>query len=563
MRLLVLLLALMGWIYGHPPQKNLPTPPEALVCETGAYLLDFPYPQEPNGQRLQWRLRDDHCLPAGSVIMASDYSCRVYTLGQGYRLQLSFKAQSRWATVRGAEALPGLAGPFWLGWRAGLAELIDRRFAPENRRWLRAFLLGDRSQLQYSDQLALRQTGTTHLIAISGSHLVVFATLTYFLLIRLLAPLRQRLGYYPEPRTLALALTTLVCALYSLLTGLEPPVLRAWLMMFFFLCHWFWPLLGSGRQVLLLTAISQLLLFPEDLFSAASWLSYTAVLALMVAQPRLRRFGLAGQYVLLQIFVTLAMLPLTWALFGGISLWAIPANLALIVWTPLLLYGALLALLLPPLAGLIDYLAGDYFSFILRLGALENGYWEPAWQPHIGAGLALSLLLILVFSRLPHKKTLAAGLALLSLYFLWPSRQTVWTVPRAYPLALLRVEERFYVINGGLRQPFSFRDDFRRHFLPLLRQRGARPTAVILTSRNWREHSSLVSLRRLYPELAIYSLVPLPDDFPFPFQFCPPSAPGLKFIHEENQCAVEIGPHYLSPRGLEPKKLFDSQRPNP
>ena len=64
-----------------------------------------------------------------------------------------------------------------------MANRIAVNFQNNNQRWLRALLLGDRSRLSHWDNQALRNTGTAHLIAISGSHLVIFATMTYLLIL--------------------------------------------------------------------------------------------------------------------------------------------------------------------------------------------------------------------------------------------------------------------------------------------------------------------------------------------------------------------------------------------
>lgn len=519
-----------------------------MDCATTAHLLNFPQKNEPAGQRFPLKLLDSNCLAAGSEIMASDYHKHRYELGQIYRFKLKFSANSRWGRVQAVEQVAEARGPWLLRLRQWVADRIAVNFQANNERWLRALLLGDRSQLNHWDNQALHNTGTAHLIAISGSHLVIFATMTYLLMLLPAVWLKKRWGLWPEPRTLALFFSTLICGIYSLLTGLEAPVLRAWLLMFFLLGHWLNPLIGRGGQALTLAAITQLMLFPGDLFSAAAWLSYTAVLAIMVIWPWLKNLGLINRYLLLQAFISLAMAPLLWALFGTVNFLAIPINLVLVLWTPLLLYGAIWGVFFKFIAQLTDFFANYYFGFIEFWGAKIRPL-EPLFQPSLASGAAASLLLILLFSRFPRKKSFAVLLLAVVLAGAWQRPQPLWSRPGKWPSALLHYRGNYYLINGGA--------DFSRHFLPELRRRAARPKALILTGAQLSGQADLGRIMAFYPDTAIYALVPQADNFFYGVAVCPGIAGDLQFTGTGKDCQLTIGPWRISPRELTEKNTLD------
>src|SRR5690606_22606092 len=106
---------------------------------------------------------------------------------------------------------------------------IDASVASESSRYVRALALGDTRELAEADWEALRATGLTHLIAISGFHVGLVAG--FFALAaagawRLLPGLGRWL-----PRPQAAALVALAGALfYAAVAGWELPTVRTVLM---------------------------------------------------------------------------------------------------------------------------------------------------------------------------------------------------------------------------------------------------------------------------------------------------------------------------------------------
>jgi competence protein ComEC len=143
-----------------------------------------------------------------------------------------------------------------------------------------AFASGDRGAIAEADDVAMRDSGLTHLLSISGLHVSAVIAAAYFLAIKLLAlwpwlALRVRLP------VIAAAVGALVGIFYTVLTGAEVPTVRS--------CVGAVLVLGAltlGREPLSLRmvavgAIFVLLLWPESLIGPSFQLSFSAVVAIV------------------------------------------------------------------------------------------------------------------------------------------------------------------------------------------------------------------------------------------------------------------------------------------
>ncbi len=143
-----------------------------------------------------------------------------------------------------------------------------------------AFASGDRGGITEADEEAMRDSGLTHLLSISGLHVSAVIAAAYLLAIRLLAlwpwlTLRVRLP------VLAAAIGALAGIGYTLLTGSEVPTVRSCVGAVLVLIA-----LALGREPLSLrmvatAALFVLLLWPESLVGPSFQMSFAAVLAIV------------------------------------------------------------------------------------------------------------------------------------------------------------------------------------------------------------------------------------------------------------------------------------------
>ncbi len=142
---------------------------------------------------------------------------------------------------------------------------LDRRSAP----LAVSLLLGDRSLLPQDVREAFAESGTVHLLAISGLHVGILAGL-------LLVCCRML--------NVSVPMTTFVVMLgvlaYAFVTNHRPPVIRASVLAVTVAAGWPWFRRAGGMNLIAVCAATVLLINPTDLFDVGTQLSFLAVLAI-------------------------------------------------------------------------------------------------------------------------------------------------------------------------------------------------------------------------------------------------------------------------------------------
>lgn len=282
----------------------------------------------------------------------------------------------RWAWSRGVQALArGLdAHPQALGtvWHPDqLRDAFRRQVAALWRHspyagFYDALTFGDRSRIAPEQWRLLRETGTSHLMAISGLHMGLVAALGYGLFYWVWRWLPFLWTRMVRPRFAVLGMVG-VATLYLLLSGAAIPAQRAWLMVVLVAvllwCRRFWHPWG----LLALAALLITLWHPPSVLAAGFWLSFGAVAIIFALLVRWGKQPPSQwkQLLVIQAALLIGLVPLSLALFGESAAVASWVNLLLVPLLPLMLIGlvglSVLAWLLPAL--------GE------KLVALTDGLW--------------------------------------------------------------------------------------------------------------------------------------------------------------------------------------------
>lgn len=433
--------------------------------------------------------------------------------------------QNPWVNLKNIHLIEQQDVSFLARSRAAWSARLDRVFSPQAAKWLQAMLLGNRQFIQSDDHRVLRATGTSHLIAISGLHLGIIAALIYapiFALAVFFRPIHRRV----EPHSLALLAAMFLAGLYAFFVGASPSVLRAWLMLCASVLGWFFGKKEGALHGLCFAAIIMLLWQPLTLFSLSAWLSFLATSCVLMVIGTTRSPLL--DWLRIQCHITLGLLPIIWAVFGGISLYSLAVNWMIIPWLPVYLFTGLLGLLFPALAFMHEVCSHLLFSVIQRAALLPAAWWQPNVQPSLLQGA----LLFLAYFTLLHRHFRFSIALLLTAVLLWMlPPASVYRAPLSTPLAVLRDQEHCYIINAGMRNRYYGSDQAERYILPYLRRHRLHPDAIILTRNTSKHASALITLQRAYPNTPIYTLDPRKhNDIPWPLQLCPETLPGWEHV---------------------------------
>jgi competence protein ComEC len=375
----------------HPLNNSIDIPVDGLLLAKVTPGDDWWY-----GDRVRLQ-GEPGAPPEGEAFSYRDYLAR-----QGIYSFLSYPDAQ---LVERGQGSPVLASIYELRRRA--LEVVYQIYPDPEASLLAGILLGDESGIPEHVDQAFKDTGTSHIIVISGFNITVIAGLLATVSARLIG--RGRVG---ARWSALIALVGII--LYTILVGGDAAVVRAAIMGGLTLFAMQLGRRQDGLNSLAFVAALMVLANPNVLWEVSFQLSFAATLGLIlyagpfssvfadtasrwVPPETVRRFsGPVGEYLLFTVAASLMTLPIILYHFQRLSLISFIANpLILPVQPPVMILGGLaviLGMVYPPLGQLAAYLAWPFVLYTIRMVEFL------ARAPHAAITLGrVSLLAVAVF----------------------------------------------------------------------------------------------------------------------------------------------------------------------
>jgi competence protein ComEC len=170
--------------------------------------------------------------------------------------------------------------------RRAFADLIDGNDASVAGAVLKALIIGDRTQIPSDIRQAFNRAGVSHLLAISGLHIGIVATVAFGLIQALMVRLNFLL-WRAGTRKMAALLSLLPVIFYGTVAGFSPSTQRAVIMVTVFLLAFLFESEQDPLNTLAMAALLILVADPPALFSISFQLSFSAVLAIIYGLARM------------------------------------------------------------------------------------------------------------------------------------------------------------------------------------------------------------------------------------------------------------------------------------
>jgi competence protein ComEC len=450
-------------------------------------------------------------------------------------------------------------------WRQGLRERIFAAVPePGQAALIAALVVGDQSALDQQQWALFRATGVAHLVSISGLHITMFAWAARWLISWLWRRSQRLCLWWPAPSA-AWAGGLLVACAYAVFSGWGIPAQRTCIMLAWVTllrlagARWPWP------YVWILALLLVVVYDPWSLLQAGFWLSFVAVAVLFATDghptahggsamtsagrvplgtrsdkspagpdprddlftrdtqalatpgPRAHAYawistlgqGMRGM-LREQGTITLALAPLSIALFGQLSVVGLLANLLAVPWV---------TLVITPLA-----LAGVLIEPVWLLAAAACGGWLAVVQT-----MAQWPLAVLAFALPPWWLALPAGLGalVLALPLPWALRCMglplllalgVWHPPAPPPgqfeliaadvgqgnAVLVRTRKHVLLYDAGPRYSLDS-DAGQRVLVPMLQAGVTRLDRLMLSHRDTDHVGGAASVLAMQPQAEVWS----------------------------------------------------------
>lgn len=254
--------------------------------------------------------------------------------------------------------------------RATLLEKIknsieQKTFAP----FIYALILGVRDGILDEHWNVFRNTGTAHLMAISGLHVGLVSSFIYFIIKWFWRFLPKKCLNVPA-NWMAALLATLGAWIYALLAGFSIPTQRALVMILLFMGSILFRRVGNVWRTYFIALLMVLLWDPFATLSIGFWLSFAAVAMMLYGlKGRLNPGGLWWKYGRAQWVTFLGLIPVTLMCFNQTSLISPIANILAIPWVsfsvvPFALLGSILLFFSEKMGGVLLNFAEASFSIL-------------------------------------------------------------------------------------------------------------------------------------------------------------------------------------------------------
>ncbi len=241
---------------------------------------------------------------------------------------------------------------------SAISKQIDRiTYNTENQAILKAFILGEKRDLDNNIKDNFRKSGVAHTLSLSGLHVGIIWSGIYYLFYILL--------FWLEKKDIILYISIIIIAVYIILTGASPSIVRGGVMLSLFNISSIYNRRKDHISSLFWVAFFIAISNPKAIYSISFQLSFAAVSGILFLYPTINKsiiqiigeedgiikkilksiLQLCGVSIACQI----TTLPICLYYFGQSSPHFLISNLVVIPTVSLCIYSSIIALIIKPL----------------------------------------------------------------------------------------------------------------------------------------------------------------------------------------------------------------------
>jgi competence protein ComEC len=230
---------------------------------------------------------------------------------------------------------------------------------------LSGIVLGIKTNIDKELKSYFQRSSTAHILVASGGNVAIMALF-----------LNIFLSFFYIGRKARIFIVILMCGFYSLATGLDPPILRAYLMLCLYLIVFFIQRKISPFQILILTAFLILIYDPHLIFDAGFQMSFFAVYGIIIGfscykfEIKNKVIGFVYNLFMTSLFAQLALLPVMIFYFNSVSLIGPISNMFIVPLSSAILVSGIIIFIFSfyaPFFNLIAFAAKFMLSLLIKM----------------------------------------------------------------------------------------------------------------------------------------------------------------------------------------------------
>ncbi len=396
--------------------------------------------------------------------------------------------------------------------RSFMMQTVNKLLPEQEASFINGLLLGHKGEISEDVQQYFVNTGTYHILSVSGLHVGIIATMFFTLT-----------SFLRGGLTLRVALTIIGLIIYAFVVGLPPSVVRASLMASLVLIGMAVERRVDVYNMLGFSAIVILLFDSKQIFHPGFQLSFSAVASIVYFYPRFYRFiskifphfnkPILSQILTLVLVSTSAQiltLPFTISYFNKISLIYIIANVLIVPLVGITVPLGFAMIISYPISEFIAQTFANTAWLVLNLTLSITKFLGKLRFSHIEVGeevaiyIVFGLIFILAFAKIKiegaMKKVIFATLILANLYIYFapngifpifhnPNSDfeiTVLDVGQGDAIFVQFPDGKNLLIDGG-NKTFNF-DPGQKIIEPFLKKKGIEKLDAVLVTHPHNDH---------------------------------------------------------------------------
>jgi competence protein ComEC len=365
---------------------------------------------------------------------------------------------------------------------------------------MQALTFGERGEIEQRQWQVLRETGTSHLLAISGLHLSAISVVMFFLVNRIVRCNAWVCERIPA-QSIAAVFAMIAAFFYAYLAGFSLPTQRALIMVAVGLFAILLRKPVINIPILSCALLLVLIINPLSVLSAGFWMSFLAVMFIFVILKSTQGKSKLFRIIAVQCYLGFALFPISLLFFSQASIISPVVNLIAI---PLVSFVLLPLLLVTQVMFLFDLAISDpmftsldkmfYWLWWGLQQFAEFEYSSLQFTPRILGVISyeLGLFMLVQFKGMPTRHlawVLLAGLFLIKEPQLSQGQMRLTVLDVGQGLAqVIETKNHVLIYDAGVRSPSGFNTG-DAVVLPYLKLHSIPKVDLAIVSHNDNDHS--------------------------------------------------------------------------